>query len=255
MAIERGVLGRDAAALLAPYLKRTTSGMPWVILKWAQSLDGRIATHTGDSRWIGDAAQRMHAHRVRGRVDAIVVGVETVVRDDPRLTCRLARPRRIAARVVLDTHLRTPATAQVVRSARQTPTILVCGPAAPRRREGRLGRLGCAVIRVPTRGGRVSLPHALRALAQRSATNVLVEGGGAVLGSFIDQSLVDELHVYMSPLLIGGCDATSALEGQGVERVAGALRLSASHRLRKLGGGYFVCDRPGLESAAVRRAR
>lgn len=238
--VETGILAGDAAALNAPYVKLMRQGRPWVILKWAQSLDGKLATHTRDSRWISDARARAHAHQVRGRVDAIMVGRNTVLTDDPQLTCRLARPRRVAVRVVLDARLRTPPTVKLVRSARRVPTWIICGLRVPRSYAETLVDAGCQVHRVPREGNHLSLPAVLDLLGAHGMTNVVVEGGGELLGRFIDQRLVDELQVYVAPVLIGGRDAVPALGAQGAATVREALRLPRDATVRRLGNGWFV---------------
>ncbi|RIK62035.1 MAG: bifunctional diaminohydroxyphosphoribosylaminopyrimidine deaminase/5-amino-6-(5-phosphoribosylamino)uracil reductase RibD [Planctomycetota bacterium] len=215
--VETGMLDDDAAALLAPFIAVHARRRPYVILKWAQSIDGRIATRTGDSKWITSLESRRAAHALRARVDAVVVGVNTVLADDPDLTARLVRPRRIATRVILDARLRTPATARVVQTADCVPTLIATtsqgwARAGIRRR---LESAGCEIIRLP--GGRegVALPALLRALHVRRMTNVLVEGGGRVLGGFLDEALADEAVVFVAPRLIGGEAAPGPLRGVG----------------------------------------
>ncbi|MEW6250537.1 MAG: bifunctional diaminohydroxyphosphoribosylaminopyrimidine deaminase/5-amino-6-(5-phosphoribosylamino)uracil reductase RibD [Planctomycetota bacterium] len=240
-----GPLHAVAAELNAPFTKLMTQRRPWVILKWAQSLDGKIATRTGDSKWITDEACRAHAHRTRGRVDGILVGVGTVLSDNPLLTCRVGRPRRIAARIVLDTHLRTPRSAQLVRTACETPTLIFCGPDAPARRVRVLEAAGCVVERVQLVGrGRpgqsvLSPPAVLDALGRRQMTNLLVEGGGRVLGNVFDAGLADELHVYVAPLLIGGAAAPGPLHGRGPATIGDAVRLRPKTE-RRCGAGRFL---------------
>jgi diaminohydroxyphosphoribosylaminopyrimidine deaminase/5-amino-6-(5-phosphoribosylamino)uracil reductase len=238
--VATGLLADQAAELNAPYIKLMRQKRPWVILKWAQSLDGKIATQTGDSKWISDEPARAHAHRLRGRVDAILVGVQTVLTDDPKLTARVGRVRRVATRVVLDTDLRTPTTARLVRSAGRVPTWILCGARAPRARARALEAAGCVIRRVPRDGKRLSLPAVLDLLGSHQMTNVLVEGGGRLLGQFVDERLADEFQVYIAPLLIGGRTAVSALDGTGAARVAGALRLPQPAAIRRLGAGWFV---------------
>jgi len=243
--VDVGLLADQAVALTAPFTKLTREGRPWVILKWAQSMDGKIATRSGDSKWISDETCRGHAHRTRGRIDAIIAGVGTVLRDDPLLTCRTGRPRRIATRIVLDSRLRTPSTAQLVRTARQTPTWIFCSREASARRVHALEKTGCVVHRVGRPRYGLSLPRVLDVLGTHAMTNVLVEGGGAVLGSFFDQKLADECHVYIAPRLLGGRQAPGPLHGRGVERVAEGVRLPDDARLRRLGNGYFLGVRMG----------
>jgi len=187
-----------------------------VILKWAQSLDGKIATRTGDSKWISCEKSRVLAHRIRGRMDAVVVGVGTVIADDPMLTCRDARTYRQATRVVLDPKLRTPQKAALICSADQVPTIIVtdrhkfAGAKA-----SRLKKRGAEIIGVHSTSKGLDLRDLLDELGRRSMTNIMVEGGGKTLGAFFDQQLADEAVVFVAPKLIGGADAISPLAGLG----------------------------------------
>lgn len=251
--VQVGVLAEAARTLNAPFTKLMRRKRPWVILKWAQSLDGRIATFTGDSKWISDERMRAHAHRVRGRVDALLVGRRTVETDDPLLTCRVGRARRTATRIVLDAHLRTPPRAQLVRTARDVPTWVFCTPPAPAARARRLEAAGCVVHRVPLARGPhpptvnpqtdapgVDLGAVLDLLGQHRMTNVLVEGGAALLGRFFDEKLADEIHVYVAPRLIGGATAPGALGGVGARRVADSVVLPPETRMRRLGAGWLV---------------
>ena len=238
--VDVGLLAEQAAAVNAPFFKLVREHRPWVVLKWAQSLDGKIATRTGDAKWISDEVCRAHAHRTRGRLDALLVGVGTVLSDDPLLTCRVGRPRRIAVRVVLDTRLRMPQRAQLVRTARQTPTWIFCSTDAPLQRARALERSGCVLHRVATTSAGVSLPAVLDTLGRHGMTNVLVEGGGRLLGQFFDQRLADEVHIYVAPLLIGGSGAPGPLHARGVDTVAAALRLPPGLRPQRLGDGYFL---------------
>ncbi len=212
--VDVGLLRDEAAELNGPFFKLQRTGRPWVILKWAQSLDGKIATRTGDSKWITSLAARRASHALRGRVDAVVVGVGTVLTDDPELTCRLVSAKRVAVRVVLDTHARTPVSSKLVRSARSSPTLIVTADATSVRAR-RLARAGCEVLGVSTRRGRVRLDRLLDVLGRRFMTNVMVEGGGAVLGAFMDEGLADEAEVFVAPRIIGGRTAVGPLAGVG----------------------------------------
>jgi diaminohydroxyphosphoribosylaminopyrimidine deaminase / 5-amino-6-(5-phosphoribosylamino)uracil reductase len=238
--VDAGLLADECTALNAPFFKLVQHGRPWVILKWAQSLDGTIATRTRDSRWISDEICRADVQRTRGRVDAILVGVGTVLRDDPQLTCRLAPVKRVATRIVLDTQLRTPPHSRLVRTAREIPTWLLCSKNAPARRATQLTAAGCSIHRVAAARTGVSLAAVLDLLGRARLTNVLVEGGGQVLGQFCDRRLFDELQVYVAPLLIGGHAALGALDGQGPARIADALRLPASTTWRSCGNGWVI---------------
>jgi len=220
-----GLCEDQARHLNAPYLKLKGSGRPWVILKWAQSIDGKIATRTGDSKWISGEESRRYAHKLRGRVDAIIVGVATVVADDPALTCRHGKPRRTATRVVIDPRLRTPPDARLIRTADKVPTIIVTDRRQTNSAKARrLARLGAEVLGLRSRRSGLDVDGLLRELGRRRMTNVMVEGGGRTLGTFVDAGLADEAVVFVSRRLIGGRQATSALAGNGPARVADSPR-------------------------------
>ncbi len=216
--VDVGLRRDEAVRLNAPFFKLRTRGLPWVILKWAQSLDGKIATRTGDSRWITGKPARREAHRLRARVDAVIVGIGTVLADDPMLTCRHVRPRRIAARLVVDSRLRTPLRSKLVQTAREVPTVIATTRAARQEQGGRVARLeraGCEIIALRSRAGRVDLHALLEAAGQREWTNVMVEGGGRLLGGFFDAGLADEALAFVAPRLIGGAGAPGPLGGTG----------------------------------------
>ncbi len=218
-----GLCETEAKRLNAAYLKLLKTGKPWVHLKWAMTLDGKIATYSGDSQWISCEESRRRVHELRGCVDAIVVGRGTVVADDPMLTVRPRGPRE-PARIVITAsgnlpercHLRS--TAEKVRVA-----VFTCNP----ENEVLIGWAedGAEIIGMPERDGRVSLDLILDELGRRRCTNILVEGGAGLLGSFVDAGLADEFHVFIAPKIIGGDKALSSIGGTGVERMADALRL------------------------------
>lgn len=213
--VDIGLGEAEAVRLNGPYLKRQRLGRPWVILKWAQSIDGKIATRTGDSQWISGEQSRRWVHKLRGRVDAVIVGVGTATHDDPQLTCRQGRPSRTATRIVIDPHLRTPAKALLVRTARQTPTILVASRDARPARMKPLVKAGVEILTVRATRNGLDLAAMLAELGKRGMTNVLVEGGGKTLGAFHDSGLADEAVVFVSRRLIGGEAAISPLSGRG----------------------------------------
>jgi len=242
--VDVGVLRGPARELNAPYLKRVRTGLPYVIAKWAMTLDGRIATRTGDSKWISSPEARRYAHELRGRVDAILVGIGTVLADDPRLTCR-APGGRSPARVVLDSAARLPLDSRLVRSARRTPVVVATSPQAPRRRLEPLAARGCQVVAFPTRRGKVSVVRVLEWLGAMQTTNVLVEGGAEVHGAFFDAGQVDEVLAFVGPQVLGA--GRPAVLNAGVAKVAGAVRL-----------GPFTVERLGdsvLLRGRVRPAR
>ncbi|MCG8407284.1 MAG: bifunctional diaminohydroxyphosphoribosylaminopyrimidine deaminase/5-amino-6-(5-phosphoribosylamino)uracil reductase RibD [Phycisphaerales bacterium] len=215
--VETGLLRDKAAALTAPFMTYHLKRRPYVILKWAQSIDGKIATRTGDSKWITSLQSRKAGHALRARVDAVVVGVGTVLSDDPDLTARLVKPRRTASRVILDTRLRTPVNARIVKTARKTPTIIITassGRGADRKRRS-LERVGCEVITVRLNEGGIDLDKAMAELHARQMTNILVEGGGKVLGAFVRCGLADEARIFVAGKLIGGEHAPGPLRHHG----------------------------------------
>jgi len=222
-----GLKGEDAAALNRPYRTRLRFKRPYVICKWAQSIDGKIATRTGDSKWISCEQARRFAHRLRGRVDAIIVGAGTVFVDDPSLTARDVAIKRVATRVVLDTSLRTAIQCQLVRTARELPTAIVASAEAINKNGARVKRLrgaGVELIGVRTKFGRINIQSALSKMAAMGWTNVLVEGGGEVIGACFDAGVVDEAWVFTAPFVIGGRDVPSGCDGTGAATVAGAIR-------------------------------
>lgn len=240
--VVEGVLEAEARELNAPFFKLRTTGLPYVIAKWAMTLDGRIATATGDSRWITGPAARQWVHDLRGRVDAILVGVGTVLRDDPLLTCRTRR-LRTAVRVVVDTRCRTPVDSRLVRTAREVPVVVAAGSEVPVARRSALEREGVEVVELPLDGaGRVDLAALLRLLGQREMTNLLVEGGAEVLGSFFDRRLVDEVAVFVAPKVVGGRAAVPAVAGCGRERVALAQRVNLTG-FQRLGDDLLLLGR------------
>jgi diaminohydroxyphosphoribosylaminopyrimidine deaminase/5-amino-6-(5-phosphoribosylamino)uracil reductase len=223
--VASGVCAEDARALNAGYLMRLGKGRPLVTWKVASTLDGRIATAKGDSRWITGGPARARAHLLRARHDAVIVGARTAIVDRPSLTCRLpGLEDRSPVRVVADSRLRLPLTDPLVSDAAKLPTwvLTLAGAEAVRRRA--FEDCGVEVIEVGAApGGRVSMPHALAALAERGITRVLVEGGGRVAASLLGDDLVDRIEWFRAATLIGG-DGVPAAAALGIERVAEAPR-------------------------------
>lgn len=234
--VDVGLCREEAERLNAPYLKLRRTGLPWVILKWAQSLDGRIATRTGDSKWISGPESRGVVHGLRGRVDGILVGIGTALSDDPMLTCRSGRRKRTAQRIVLDSGLRIPLGSSLLQTAGETPVIVGTTHEALRHRRSaarRIAASGAEVVPLPSRGGRVDAAALLRELGRRELTNLLVEGGAELLGTFIERHLADEAYVFVAPRIIGGRMAIGAIGGAGPARIAGthAIHSLTCHRV------------------------
>lgn len=238
--IEASACAESALAMAVgePFVKRALTGMPWVIAKWAQTMDGRIATRFGQSKWISGEASRRRVHRLRARVDAVITGLGTVLADDPMLTARgTPRVRRTALRVVIDSGLDTPPDARIVATAREAPTMILCAAdvataAITAKRRGVLERAGVRVVGAACRPlgapGHIDLTAAMRMLhAEHGVSTALVEAGPGLLGSMIEADLVDEAVVYIAPLLLGDDMARSVVRG----RVVDALTAGKSWRL------------------------
>lgn len=223
VAVEVGLEADTARRLNAPYLKRLATGLPYVTAKWAMTLDGKIATATGDSRWISGPRSRALAHELRGRMDAIAVGIGTALADDPSLTARPPGPRT-PSRVVLDSSARLPLGGQLASTAREVPVwVAVAGP-APSDRRAALKAAGCDLIVTPG-DGPVPIIPLLQELGRRGVTNLLVEGGSRVLGAFLDARQIDAVDVFLAPTLEGGPHGFPPVRGAGVSKMADAWRL------------------------------
>jgi len=214
--VRRGLCSREAAALNEVYLKFRATGMPFVTAKVATSLDGKIATRTGQSKWITDAQARQRSRQLRAQHQAVLVGINTVLADNPHLG-----PRTPGApepwRIVLDSHLRIAPECQVVKSKK---CIVACTAEASSQKKARLTRCGVSVMTF--KGKRVPLKRLLSKLAQQGIISLLVEGGGEVLGSFFDLRLVDRVCWFMSPVILGSSKSRMAVAGTGAARLADA---------------------------------
>lgn len=245
VAVEVGLLEAEARELNAPYLMLLAQERPWTIAKWAMTLDGKLATASGDSRWISSEASRAIVHALRGRMDAIVVGRATAERDDPLLT---ARPpgARTPVRIVVDSQASVRLESQLVRTAREAPVLVAVGPDADTAHVEALRQAGCEVWQDASRDAMARLAGLWRELGRRRMTNVLVEGGGMLLGSLFDAQLIDEVHAFIAPKLAGGAAAPSPIGGMGVERMEGAWRLR-DVRQEVVGGDVYVAGRIARE--------
>lgn len=215
--VDVGLLSAEAADLNCAFVKYHTTGLPWVASKWATTLDGKIATRTGDSRWISGEKSRAWLHRWRDTFQAILVGSGTVLRDDPSLRGTKTRPTRI----ILDSHARTPVDATVIRTAREQATIVAVTSAAPPRRVQALQRAGAQILELNLR----DLKLVFEALASLGLHRILVEGGGEVHASVLDERLADEACVFVAPKIIGGRAAKTPVEGEGLATMSEALLL------------------------------
>ncbi len=231
-----GILASQARALNRIFVTWMETKRPFVTVKVAQSLDGKIATRAGGSRWISGPAARRWVHRLRGQVDAILVGVGTVLKDDPRLTVR-GGGRKSPLKVVLDSRLRTPVRARIFSS--RTPVLIVTGKTAPRKREEELRQAGAETLRLPQRNGRVDLKALLKELGRREISHLLIEGGGEVIAAALEARAVDRAHFVIAPKVIGGRQAPTAVEGKGADSLDRAIPLQGVG-FRKLGSDLLV---------------
>lgn len=229
--VDLGLGAREAAWINAGFFKRIRTGLPEVTAKFAMSLDGKIATHTGHARWITGPEARLEGHRLRDTHDAILVGLGTVLADDPQLTTRLPDSEAGVGgpshplRVVVDSRARTPHTSAMLQPETPGDTLIVTTDQAPFRAARALRSTGAEVLVLPARDGRVDLAVLLRELGRRGINSVLAEGGGALLGSLFTAGLVDRVSAFIAPVIIGGDGAPVPVAGDGVDTMDDALRL------------------------------
>lgn len=220
------------------------TGRPFVTLKVAMTLDGKIATHTGDSRWISGEQARRYVHRLRARSGAVLCGSGTVLRDDPLLTARLKGIPRQPLRIVLDSRLRTPPTARLVQTAHEAPVLLVTAPEVDKAKADVFENLGVEIVRLPIGpDGHVALDALMEELGRRSIVSVLVEGGGETHAAFLASRHVQKLLWFVAPKLVGGRGAPSPVEGEGVPAMSEAVTLSPL-RVRRFGTDILLESAP-----------
>ncbi|MGI8713861.1 MAG: bifunctional diaminohydroxyphosphoribosylaminopyrimidine deaminase/5-amino-6-(5-phosphoribosylamino)uracil reductase RibD [Solirubrobacteraceae bacterium] len=215
----------DRARLLnQPFRKHARTGRPWVLFKSAMTLDGKVATRSGDSKWISGESSRRRAHHWRAECDAVAVGVGTALADDPLLTARVDGVARQPRRVVFDSLGRLPLDAQLVRDARRVPLTVVVSRAAPRTATGSLEAHGADVIVAPGENEPARVCSALDQLGSAGVASILLEGGPHLAGAFLDAGEIDEIRLFLAPVILGGRTARDPLEGEGVEQIADAVR-------------------------------
>lgn len=230
--VDVGLCGQQAQRLNEPFIKRVTTGLPWVIVKWAATLDGKVATHTGHSKWISSPASRQLVHEMRARVDAVMVGVGTVLADDPQLTARDVEIKRRARRVVIDPELRMPQQSKLAlgREPDDPPvTVGVCSDVfnGPSQRVQDYADHGISLMPLARLENHyLQIKPLLRHLAEaHNATNILVEGGASLIGSMLGQGLVDQVLTFVAPKILGDERATSAVTGQLRDTIDASTKL------------------------------
>jgi diaminohydroxyphosphoribosylaminopyrimidine deaminase/5-amino-6-(5-phosphoribosylamino)uracil reductase len=230
------------------YTKFITSDVPFVTAKFAMSLDGKIATKNGDSKWISGEAARKQVHNLRYNTDAIMAGINTIMVDDPQLTVRCCgtggKVRKQPLRIIVDSKGRTPLIARVFSEPGKT--VLAVGRLAEPEEKTSFTEAGAELLELPSAEGWVDLEKLLKVLGERGITSVLVEGGGILLGSLFDYGLVDKVVAFIAPVIIGGQEAKTAVAGKGVDRVVDSLRLERLS-VEQLGEDLMVCGYVGAK--------
>jgi diaminohydroxyphosphoribosylaminopyrimidine deaminase/5-amino-6-(5-phosphoribosylamino)uracil reductase len=224
-----GVLEEECRLLNEWFLKFSTTGHPFVVAKSAMTLDGWTATSQGHARWVSSEKSRQHVHRMRDTMDAVMVGVGTVVADDPLLTTRIANSRtKDPVRVVVDTHLRIPWNARVLCHSSSSETLIAVGDGVPQDRMEAVKRWGgvLSILRCPIRNGRVDLKALMGILGQRGIASLLVEGGAALMASMIQDRLIDKFCVFQAPKILGGDDGMPMASGPGPLEMGRCIRLT-----------------------------
>lgn len=219
-----GLFKKEAKKLNEIFIKYITTKKPFVVLKSAMTVDGKIATRSGASRWVAGLASRKHAHRLRNVYDAILVGAGTVLIDNPKLTVRLVKKIKNPIRIVLDAYARTPLTANVL-DTKEARTLIVVGPKAPKKRIRRLERKGAEILTAKAPGDLIDMKALMKKLGAMQVTSVLIEGGGEVAASALEAKVVDKILFFISPKIFGGREAKTAVEGKGVKFPSQAIKL------------------------------
>ena len=223
ISVRLGVLKREAEEQNQSFRKWILSGKPFVILKMAESLDGKIASSSGDSRWITGSSARKLVHTLRSRADGIAVGKNTVLRDNPSLTVRYVKSRWQPWCFVLDSRGELNSSQAIFRGHR--PTVVVCGERAFKKTTGKFRNSKAIILPIPEKNGKLNLSIFLTKLGRLGITSLLVEGGGEVAASFLEERLVDQIYFFIAPKIIGGRDAKTSVEGEGIQRMRDAVVL------------------------------
>ncbi len=242
--VEIWVLEEECKKLNEIFIKYVNTGTPFVIAKSALTIDGWTATSVGHSRWVTGEKSRESVHRLRNRVDAIMVGIGTVIADNPQLTSRLrGRKGKDPIRIIVDARLDIPDNALVLNRESPSDTLIVVGLRVSAKRIKRIQRDGVEIVRCPTRKGRINLAAMLEILGKREITSVLLEGGATLMGSMIRERLIDKFYVFKAPKILGGGDGIPMAAGIGAKRMDGCLNLR-NIEIRRLGEDHLLIGYP-----------
>jgi diaminohydroxyphosphoribosylaminopyrimidine deaminase/5-amino-6-(5-phosphoribosylamino)uracil reductase len=242
--VTTGVLETDCRQLNEVYIKFVKTKRPFVMLKSALTMDGWIATSQGDSKWITNEDSRQFVHRLRDQVDAVMVGIGTILADNPSLTTRLDRRRgRDPLRIIVDTHLRTPFNANILNAESSASTLIAVGPETGGREKRFLEKKGVSILNCPAKEGKIDLDALMGILGNMEICSILMEGGASITGSMLREKLVDKFHIFTAPKILGGGDGTPMAAGPGPKRMEQCLRLKNT-QLRRFGDNILVTGYP-----------
>lgn len=227
--VESGVLEAEARRLNEAFIKFITTKLPFVTVKIAQSIDGKIATYTGDSKWITSKEARVFSHRLRSEADAIMVGVKTIIKDDPFLSVRdevkSGRLRKQPVKIILDSKLHTPTTARIFSKGSSGKVIIATTKRASKNKMEALKRKGAEISIVKSKDGKVDIKSLLKVLGEKELTHILIEGGGETIASALEAKAVDKVYFFIAPKIIGGRQAPTSVEGLGADRINRVIKL------------------------------
>ena len=240
--VAQGAVATAARLQNQPFRKHARTGRPLVVLKSAMTLDGKVATRTGDSQWISGEDSRARAHRWRAEADAVVVGIGTALADDPQLTARVEGVHRQPRRIVFDSEARLPLESRLVGSATEVPVILICSRAAGRTDIQALEAAGVEVVVATGENESARVAAALDELGRREIQSILLEGGPHLAGAFFDAEEIDEVRTFVAPMIAGGRQARPPIEGHGVEAIEAARRALATE-VERLGDDILITAR------------
>src|SRR3972149_7237333 len=219
-----GVMEMQAKRLNVPFFKLMQKELPYITVKWAMSIDGKIATHTGESRWITSEESRKYVHKIRGLMNGILVGINTVVRDDPLLTCRIEGGQN-PKRIVVDSKAALPINSRLLSTINEGEIIVAVTKNAQLKRIQKLEQMGCRIVQTKDMNGGVDLKELFQRLGEMKLTNILVEGGSRVITSVIEGRLADRVMVFLAPIIIGGEGAKSPVLGTGINKISEAAEI------------------------------
>ena len=235
--VTENILKEECDKLNEAFFYYIQNKKPYVVMKYAMTMDGKIAAYTGESKWVTGEAARIHVQEQRLKYTGIMVGVGTVLADDPMLTCRLENSRN-PVRIICDSHLRTPLTSKIVRTAKTIPTILASS-SKDQQKIKNYEELGCQVLYVPEKNGHIDLNRLMELLGAAKIDSILLEGGGSLNWSALESGIVQKVQTYIAPKLFGGEEAKTPVEGKGFPDPASAVLLKNSEMIR-LGDDFLI---------------